>query len=166
MPRVNSNTRGVSLIELIIAIVILSVAVVIISLTFPRVSLTLTHNRQRMVASNFGASRMEELKQETYDYLIVNDQTNFGSDLTCDCRLVNFGAFPSTDTFLVDGGITFTRKTCVHLVDTSASPPTSACPDDPLTSATDKGTKNIRVYVSWTSGGKNYSTESESLVSR
>ncbi len=75
---------------------------------------------------------------------------------------------PGVDAIMVDGGVSYTRKICVNLVDrnTAGTDWTSTCPDSPLTPATDKGLKNVRIWVAWQSGSQSYSVETEGLVTR
>jgi hypothetical protein len=82
----------------------------------------------------------------------------------CDCRTDDFTGI-GDDAIYAEDGITYTRKVCINLVDNTGTW-SSSCPDDPLTSLTDKGLKSIRVRVLWDSGPVTLHTDAESLVTR
>jgi len=142
-------------------------------MNFPRAAKTITHNRQRWIANNFAASRMQELKAQPYAVLPITDSGSYflnagpGGLLPCDCKTAKFdnAALPE-DAQMVEDGVTYTRKVCIGLVERSGSAWKTHCPADPLDSSIDKGLKNIRVQVSWKAGPETMSTEMEGMVSR
>jgi type II secretory pathway pseudopilin PulG len=164
---VTINVKGATLLELIIAVSMVTVAVVIISLTFPKASVSVSNNRQHALATRFADNRIQEYQAQSYPYINVTPATDFSvSNTNCDCNAQNLAALPGFDAIMKDGPITYTRRVCINLVDRSGSTWVPTCPDSPLTDATDKGLKNIRVEVSWQSGGKIFTTASESMVAR
>jgi type II secretory pathway pseudopilin PulG len=161
------SIRGATLLELVVAIALGIVVVVVITLTFPKTSLTISNNRQKMFANNFANTRLQELQSHVYQYLPVTSQADLGGDPNCDCSAVNIMTLPVDPNGMdVDSGITYTRRSCVHLVEKVGATWNSFCPDNPLTPAKDKGLKHIRINVSWRSGNTDYSTEIEGLVAR
>ncbi len=161
--------KGVTLVELLLAMTLVTVAVVVLSLTFPKSSASISNKRHRWLASNFAASRIQELRAKSYAYIPYNPAADFDLDTNpdCDCKDMDMATIPDPpDGVLVDSGITFTRRVCINFVDKAGGVWNSYCPDEPLTNAADKGLKNIRVRVTWSLGANTYSTEAESLVAR
>jgi len=160
------------LLELLIAVVMVSVVVTAISLLLPKASSTITVSRQRMLASNFATTRIQELKEEPYALIAITPAAttgNFpvsgiGNPGGCDCKK-DLASMPVDATYTEDG-VTYTRQICVQLADRAGVNWKTYCPDSPLTPATDHGLKNIRVRVSWPSGSTTSFYDTETQVSR
>jgi type II secretory pathway pseudopilin PulG len=164
-----SAERGATLLELLIAIVMVIVVVVTLALFFPKANKAVTNNRRLFLANNFAASQIQDLKTRPYSYLSTTDAitANFPAGIAtvggCDCKQADYTALTDYAVYTEDG-LTYTMKVCVNLVDRVGGAWQTYCPDG--TSATDHGLKNIRARVFWSFGGTNYSTDTETLVTR
>lgn len=159
------------MLELLIAVVMVAAAVAVTSLMFPKAAKSLTNNRQRWLAANFAQSRMQELKSLPYGLLPLTDPavgTPFPvsgtGDPGCNCEVETLAGV-ATDATYTEDGVVFVRKVCTNLTEGAVGALTH-CPDNPLTTARDKGLKSIRIVVTWASGNQTYSTEMENLVAR
>jgi type II secretory pathway pseudopilin PulG len=162
-----NRQRGVTLLELLIAVVMIIAAVVMISMTFPKAAKSVTSNRQHWVASSFANSRVQDLKQQRYPLVLPTDAADFGADATCNCANLNMAAYARIDAQTVDSGVTYTRKICINLLDRDgAGNWVSNCPNPNDYQASDKGLKRVRIFVTWTSTSNTYKTETETMVSR
>jgi Tfp pilus assembly protein PilE len=177
-----NNKRGVTLLELMIAVVMVSGVVITLAILVPKASANITNNRRRFLASNFAAADIQQIKEQPYalisssptattGYFPVSGITNPGG---CDCSRENMSGMPVDATYTEDG-VTYTRTICINLVNHNPAPPpnwTSYCPNNPLTAfpfsptGPDFGLKNIRVQVSWTYNGNTQTFDTESQVTR
>jgi Tfp pilus assembly protein FimT len=166
---VSVDEQGVSLLELLIAIAMITSSVVILSLTFPKASATISNNRQHMLASNLASALIQQVKAQPYALLQPSPQALFTAPAaaTCDCSLQDFTVWPATASYTEDG-IAYTRQVCVDFVEpVGGGGWNKYCPDGPpITSGTDKGLKNIRVRVTWTSGTNSHFSEAQSMITR
>ena len=167
---INHSERGATLLEVLLAAVLLSLATITIALTIPKMSASIANNRRRWEASNFATAALQDLKSTPYPTLQPNQPADFGGGVAgqpgCDCSVADLSNFP-VDATMSESGITYTRRICIGLVDRNGSNVGSPmCADNPLTSVTDRGLKNIRVQVSWSVGAIPYTTETEALVTR
>lgn len=172
------GVRGVTLIELMAAVVLVTFVVSGMSLFMPRASKAAVTNRYLATAKNMATGKIQELKQKPYAYIAPTPLVgplsfafpySVANGLLCDCSQENPDGFPSdpnTDV-LVDNGVTFTRRTCINLVK-RASGAGSTWQADCLAAdgSNDTGLKNIRVRVTYPFGGTTKSVDAESLVSR
>lgn len=168
-----SYAKGVTLLELLIAVAMVSITVAMLSLLFPKASKSITNNRQHWLATNFATARIQDLKQQPYSLVTPTAagnyflNTNNALPPACDCSSVNWctlGTALGPDATYTEKGITYTRQVCINLADRSGGAWTSSCPDN--TSATDKGLKNIWVRVYWVSGSDVFHADEGSLVTR
>jgi Tfp pilus assembly protein PilV len=168
--------RGATLLEVMIAVVMVTVTIAIMSLAIPKAAKSITNSRQRLVANNLAASRMQELKATPYPLIDLTAATvanflvsNIG-DPGCDCRPEDVSSMPTAETTIyMEDSVTYTRKVCVNLVSGAAGVWTPHCPNPapaPLDNTRDFGLKNIRIQVSWVSGAQTFTTEMEGLVTR
>ncbi len=165
------NQTGASLLELLIAGVMLAIVAVSTSLFFPKAAANLTQNRRQLIASQFAAEKINTLKTQPYPLVELTSATAANFPISgigaggCDCSREGALTGIAPDATFSEDGITYTRRVCIHLVE---GPPaatwTSYCPDN--TDATDKGMKNIRVVMSWSTGATARRMEMESLISR
>jgi hypothetical protein len=156
------RVRGVTLIELLLAIVLLSGVAGMIGHFFPSAFRSLYGEKRRTVAKHLAASRMEDAKQRPFLYITPTpDGPYFPVANTCDCRNINFAdpAMPF-QTVVVDS-MTYTRRTCINLLDRVGGAWTPSCP----TGGLGPPYKLIRVRVSWDDRGERKNVELESIVS-
>jgi len=176
--------NGVSLFELLIAIIIVPVSVMSMSVFFPKVYHSIIASNYRQHAKSIAATAMQEVKEKPYQYLIPNLYTDFpvgtnpaAGGKGCDCNSWDMLSLPAVST--VVNGITYQQRQCINLVNRATSGPDAGtwiayCPDTPLTpgdpntgtGGTDFGLKNIRILVTWTLGSSTQSLELESVVNR
>lgn len=167
----NRSERGVTLLELLIVVVMVSSIMVGLTMILSKSSINLTNNRRRWLANTLVAGRLQELKSSPYPLIALSSASatyfpvsGTGAD-GCSCGKENMSTLPVDRTY-VDNNVTYVITVCTNLVDRQGGAWTSYCPDDPLTSATDKGLKNIRVRVTWQAGNNSYFTDMESMVAR
>jgi len=162
------NTKGVSLLELIIAIVFIVFVLLMMGLFVPRATKLALDNRLRWQGSELSRARIEQIKTQPYSLITVTTNTNppFPSIAAngCDCRKVDMSQEdPMLNPTHIDASsTTYTVQSCINYVDITGGGWQSKCPTGTL----DTGTKAIRVYTSWKSGNQVHATESELLVSR
>ena len=171
--------------ELLIAVVMVSAMVISLALLFPKASASITTNRYHYVAANFAATRIQELKEQSYAAVpITAAGTAYFSSVAatpltgCDCSTVNWTTLQGAvgpDALYTEDGVTYTRQVCVNLVNQVGGTLQSYCPNTPPAQLTrfptfpngpDFGLKNIRVHVSWTYKGNAYMVDTESQVAR
>jgi prepilin-type N-terminal cleavage/methylation domain-containing protein len=174
------RSRGVSLIELLLAVALVASSVAIISTIFPRAAATISNNRRRWVATNYAASKIQELKDRSYAYLEPTTPllANFpvsNVDLTgakgfCDCSRENLSRTEFINSVYSEGNVTYTCYVCINLLDRDGTGWTSYCPNDTVgPTGADKGLKNVRVRVQWGipgSANPPQSIDLESVVTR
>ena len=171
--------KGVSLVELIIAVCILAIVGISIALIFPKSFQTTINNRQRMSAVNFAGIKMEEIKSFPYALIPRTPDGAYFIVANCDCGGVDWNSLPMTATQYNNGtdlsdtmeadGITFTRKVCINLADQApASPWAPHCPsvDENDPTLNNIRGKNIRVHVTWNVNNETKSVDVESFATR
>jgi prepilin-type N-terminal cleavage/methylation domain-containing protein len=154
--------KGVSLIELLIAVALVSVVVAATSLLFPKASQSLVDNRQRLEATTLATGKIDEIKKQPYDYIhVTSTGTYFNANCNCSA-ITNFSAFPSSSTDVSEfSGIPYTRYACINYVTFAAGGVwTAQCPGNGDTQA-----KYIRVHVTWKYGANQYVSDQESIAS-
>lgn len=137
------DSRGVTLVELMIAMVVLTVGVVGGMGSFRYIAQAISSARLKTIAVNLAQEKMEVLKNKSYYQLLVTSysatSTGFSPNFTYDA-----GNYPA-ETFALWGGAALTRYVNVDFVNASGASVTVI----PFTS-TDPGMKKISVYVAWT----------------
>ncbi len=139
------DIRGLSVVELMVALAILSVGVVATLASFKYISISVQHSKGRTLANNLGQEQVEKLKNLPYYTLLVTTSVysnpNFSPAIDYDT-----GNYPP-QTLLV-GGIPFIRGTRVDFAFQSNNSISTA----PWTSD-DTALKEISVYVMWQEEG-------------
>jgi Tfp pilus assembly protein PilV len=159
------NERGTTIIEVIVATVIIVIVVISASLTIPRASKSQLVVRQRNVAVGLAASKIEELKKQTYARIPVSDPSPSLST-TCECTKANFDVWPATWSYQAQAaGTTFELRWCVN--QTQSIAPGAWASD----CYAETGNKHIVVEVNWQTGGRTRDEDrhrhrQESIVSR
>src|SRR5258706_5157652 len=156
--------KGVTTIDLLLAVVIASIVGGSIAILFPKSFKSMASNRQRIVATGLATSKMDEIKSLPYPLIPRTVTGNYFSDVTnngCDCKPVVWSLLPLAATRYNNGnnvgdpvtsdGIAFTRQVCINLVERPGATWDPHCPaieDDDATISNIRG-KNIRVHVTW-----------------
>lgn len=140
------NSRGVTLVELMIAVAIISICVLGLIGAFAGIQKGIQVTKEKTLANNLAQERVEALKNISYYRLLVTTQTatdnNFTPGLVYD--VVPHGV----ETINV-GGINFERRVHVRKVSENASGNLVA----QAWNAADTGLKEVMTYVVWKSGG-------------
>jgi type II secretory pathway pseudopilin PulG len=157
------SERGTTIIEVIVATVLVVIVVISASLTIPRASKSQVVVRQRNVAVGLAASKIEEIKKQTYARIPVSDPSASLSN-SCDCTKANFDVWPATWSYQAEAaGTFFELKWCINQTQSTA----------PGTWASDcyseTGNKHIVVDVKWRTSASQldeHRHRQESIVSR
>lgn len=186
MPLKRRKESGVSLFELIIAVVMVSIGMIVVTLVFPKATASISSSRRRVIASNFAAARIQEFKDLPYSLVqpTAANATNFlvagnweaptvpPTPGKCDCSQENLSGaqFQETTSSFTDSSVPFTRYVCINLVARNAAGTgwTAYCPNGLIGGAqgADQGLKSIRVRVQWATVNQTSSLDMESMVMR
>jgi prepilin-type N-terminal cleavage/methylation domain-containing protein len=184
MPLKRLSPKGVTLLELMIAVVMVSIGLIVVTLVFPKATANISSNRRRVIASNFASSRIQEFKDLPYALVIPTPATganfpNSGATIStpptagkCDCSAEDLSGaqFQEVSSSFTESSVTFTRYVCINLVTRNAAGTgwTSYCPNGQIggTNGADQGLKSIRVRVSWVTGKQTNTLDTESMVMR
>ena len=159
---------GVSLLELIIAIVFVVSILTMMALFIPRASQSAFENRQRWQASEIARAQIESWKGTTYslipvtaaDPLVFSDTSANG----CNCQdAVYDPPSPSlSSTTVIGSNISYGVQSCINFVDLTGGVWQSKCP----AAGFDTNTKSVHVRIAWKNNVTTLYTESEILINR
>ena len=163
------NRSGVSLIELILAVVLVTIAVLSLSLFFPRSTQVLVANRQSWYATNLATSKIQEIRKSPYTVIPLTDPSVLPANCNCKTAIFSTAGFDNATVIAsatppqvlaqtdVHNAITYHTQVCIAYV----------APGTWATSCTsDQNLKNIRVRVSWDFKGETKTLDMESVVTR
>jgi type II secretory pathway pseudopilin PulG len=153
------NSRGVSLVETVLAVSMISIVVVSLSLSLSHSSKNAMYADQQRIATNLARTYLTDLKSQPYAFVTPTDDSLFGGDTTCNCTSTNYLVLPSTTTYI--SGSAYKVTSCINYVSRSGGNWISSCP-----TASDTGYKNFVVNVSWTHQAKSYSVRQTSSMTR
>lgn len=140
------NSRGVTLVELMVATAIISVGVLGLVGAFAGIQKGVQITKEKTIANNLAQEKIESLKNISYYRLLVTTQTatdsNFSPAMTYDV------APHGVETPLSVGGINFQRRVIVRKVSENASGNLI----DQAWNAADTGLKEVIISVVWKSG--------------
>lgn len=139
------NTRGVTLTELMVAVVILTIGVLGMFGAFKYINIAIHVARARTLATNLAQERVESLKNLTYYELLV---TTSASTLTAGATTFLYDTANYPPESISIGGITFTRYTLVSMADVESDVISAVSYTYP-----DTGMKQITVNVVWRDNG-------------
>ncbi|MFA6030305.1 MAG: carboxypeptidase regulatory-like domain-containing protein [Elusimicrobiota bacterium] len=141
----NRGRRGVTLVELMVAVSILSIAILGLTGAFQYISKSIRISRARTLAINLAQEKVENLKNLSYYKLLLTTDTvtdnNFSPALVYDKS-----NYPPEDIYT--GGITFKRGTYVAFAQTDNNVISTVSYTYP-----DPGLKQITSYVLWQQDG-------------
>lgn len=139
------NSRGVTLVELMIAVAIISIGVLCLIGTFAGIQKGIQMTKEKTLANNLAQEKVEALKNTSYYRLLVTTQTatdnNFSPVMTYDIG-------PHGVETINVGGINFERRVHVRKVSENVSGNLAA----QAWNAADTGLKEVLIYVVWKSG--------------
>lgn len=143
------NSRGTSLVELMVAVVILTIGVVGVFGAFRSINMAIHVARSQTLATNLAQEEIETLKDMTYYELMVTSSPVLSSTLNPPVYpAFNYDAASYPPQTYTIGGVTLTRYTYVQMVAVGVNGAISAAPPDP-----DTGMKQITENVVWMNGG-------------
>lgn len=142
----NRNSRGVTLVELMIATAIIAIGILGLIGTFAGIQKGIQVTKEKTLANNLAQERVEALKNISYYRLLVTTQT--ATDNNFNPAMIYDIAPNDVETINV-GGISFQRRVHVRKVSENASGNLAA----QAWNAADTGLKEVMIYVVWKSGG-------------
>jgi len=139
--------RGVTLIELMIAVSILTIAIAGLAGSFSYIQKAIQASKNRTLASNLAQEKMQILKQKVYyQVLVTSDPAHNSVDFTPETLDYDTGYFPPES--VKEAGVVYTRYTYVQVAREDSGGITLLAPNIP-----DTGMKLITVHVVWEQGG-------------
>src|ERR1700733_14293754 len=109
------NQKGVTLIELVIAVSMMAAVVASLSLAFPQVSANMASTRQHALANNLVNAQLQTLKSKPYDFEDLTEASLGQFNANCDCAAIpDLSILPATQTPM--GGTTYKTASCVGYV--------------------------------------------------
>ncbi len=139
------NARGVTLTELMVAVVILTIGVLGMFGAFQYINMAIHGSRTKTLATNLAQERIEALKNSTYYELLVTTSSSVDSTVSPAVTYDNSNYPPET---ISVGGIIFTRYTLVTMAQMTNNVITSVSNTYP-----DTGMKEISVSIVWADNG-------------
>ena len=139
------NSRGVTLVELMVSVAIISVGILGFFGAFSFITKSLHVSRTRTLATNLSQERVEALKNLTYYELLITTTSATDNSFTPGLVYDNGNYPPETVSI---GGINFTRYTYVALAQIDSDVISTVTYTFP-----DTGMKQVRVDVIWRDRG-------------
>lgn len=150
-----AGSAGLSIVELIIAMLILSVIVIGIFGVFDTVNKSIQFSKSRGLAANLAQEKTQVLEQQSYYKVLVTSAPSYDPDLNFP---YDTGYFPQEA--IMEGGILFTRSTYVQLAQEVSGNIETMAP-----TAADTGMKLITVTVSWFQAGEKKNLQIRNIMS-
>ena len=150
------KSRGVSLVETMIAVSIISVTFLAVMNVFGTISKSIQTSKAKTLASNLAQEKLQILRQLSYLRLMVTPVTAYNADFTPNIPYDNTYYTPET---IIEGSIAFTRHSYVQ---TAVEVGNDIVPTN--TSA-DTGMKIITCTVVWKMEGKPYMLQLRTIYS-
>jgi len=143
---VHGFRKGVTLVELMIAMVILTVGVTGLMQSFSFIQKSLQLSKNKTLASNLAQEKMQILKQKAYyQVLVTSDPAHNYTDFAPEVIDYDTGYFPPE--IITEGGVVYTRYTYVQVVGEDSGVIGELAPNIP-----DTGLKRITINVVWGRG--------------
>jgi len=181
---IQTNHRGVTLIELLVAVTMAVFVVTAMSTLFPKASKSISANRQRIVATQLAQTLMQQTKNSPYPLLYPSPEVGGSGGVfpsgtgtaggACDCSTANYKSpllsptAPANPTIFTTNvnGTTYVQSRCINY--TNPGDLKSYCPSALYTGPLpqDPGLKTVQVNVTWTINGVDYSVNVVSQVAR
>ncbi|HAT72598.1 MAG TPA: hypothetical protein DCS63_07265 [Elusimicrobia bacterium] len=139
--------KGVTLVELMVALAVLTIGVVGLAGSFSFIQKAIQASKNRTLASNLAQEKMQILKQKVYyQVLITSDPAHNTTDFAPQSIDYDPGYFPPEN--VTEAGVTYTRYTYVQVAREDSGGMVLLAPNIP-----DTGMKLITVTVVWSQGG-------------
>lgn len=140
------NARGVTLTELMVAVVLLSVGILGFFSAFQFITKSIGVSRARTLATNLAQEKVELLKNLNYYQLLITTSSSVDTNFTPNIVYDNTNYPPETISI---GGIDFLRYTYVALAQVDSNVISTVTYTYP-----DTGMKQITVHVTWSQNGE------------
>ncbi len=137
------SRRGVTLVELMVALSILTIGIVGLMSTFGLIQKGVQSAKNRTLASNLGQELMQILKQKTYYQVLVTTNPAINTtDFAPEVMVYDQGFFPPEE--ITEAGVVYTRYVHVQSIREDSGVIVDVAPNTP-----DLGMKRITVNVVW-----------------
>lgn len=143
------NKRGVTLVELIVAMVIMTVAILSGIGSFKAITQAIRGSRTRTIASNLGQEKMETIKN--YNYFTLTVTTNTDSDGNYTPNIVYDKSNYAPEVITLWGLPALTRRVFVAYAEMNGTAISTVS-----SSSNDTGLKEVFVYVTWKEDSGDY----------
>jgi type II secretory pathway pseudopilin PulG len=140
------NRSGVSLVELMVAMVIMSVGVIGLVSTFTSIQRAVQTAKTKTLASNLAQEKMQILKQKNYYQVLITTDPAYNTDYT-PAIAYDGGYFPAET--ILQGGVSYQRLTYVQVAKEDSGSLVAMPASTP-----DTGLKLITITTLWTQGGE------------
>lgn len=142
----NRSSRGITLVELMVAVVILGIASLAFVGAMGSISKSIFVSKARTLANNLNQEKIESLKNISYYRLLVTTSAVTSTEPNIPTYYYDEGYYPSET--LAVGGITFLRRVLVQKVTEVG---TTITPNS--WNSSDTGLKLVTSHVLWQDGG-------------
>lgn len=152
-----SIRKGVTLVEMMVAVVVLSVGIAGMVGTFKFFNIGIQNSKMRTLANNIAQERIEFLKNKSYYRILVTTATavddNFSPQMVYDQA-------PNGQESVSVGGVNFIRRVYVQKVNEDTSGNLSYL----SWNSADTGLKEVTVYIAWSERGTWRKLELRNLI--
>jgi len=135
------NQNGVTLTELMIALAILGTVIMVGLKAFDSIQKSIQYSKARTLGTNLAQEKMQILKQQSYNRLMVSTNTAYRTDFTPN---IPYDAGYYAPENILEGGIRFTRLTYVQVAQEDSGNITTLPDTTP-----DTGMKLVTTTVIW-----------------
>ncbi len=151
------TARGVTLVELMVSVAILGVVVLGGIRTFSGIHTGLQYSKARSLGTNLSQEKMQILKQQSYNKLMVSTSTAWRTDFTPSIEYDRAYYPPES---ILEGGIRFTRITQVQVAQEDSGNISTLPATTP-----DTGMKLITVTTIWSQGASSQKVQLRGIAS-
>ena len=154
-----SVRRGVTLVELMIAMALIGVGIIAMVQSFGFIQKAIQAAKNRTLASNLAQEKMQILKQKNYyQVLVTSDPAHNTVDFAPESIDYDTGYFPPEQ--ITEAGVTYTRYTYVQVAREDSGNLVLLSPSTP-----DTGMRLITITVVWSQGGVKKKLSVRSILS-
>lgn len=139
--------RGVTLVELMIALALLTIGVIGMVNSFGFIQKAIQASKNKTLASNLAQEKMQIIKQKVYyQVLVTTDPAHNTTDFPSESIDYDAGYFPPES--ITEAGVTYTRYTLIQVARENSGKIEILSPTTP-----DTGMRQINITVVWSQGG-------------
>ncbi len=155
--RMPAAERGVTLVELMIAVAILSIGVLGLVGAFMGIQRATQVAKNKTIATGLAQEKLQILGQLNYDQVLVTASPSYRTDYTPSIPYDTVYFPPES---VLEGGVTYTRLTDVQVVTETGGVLTILPPTTP-----DTGMRQVTSYILWTEGSQKKSLSLSTVLS-